>query len=75
MLRLRESRLVSGQGRTEDAAVDDDEIRRIVKDKYGRAALAVVSGRAASCSSSACCDDAAGADPITTVRARKPPPA
>jgi SAM-dependent methyltransferase len=46
----------------------DHDIKQIVKDKYGRAALMVVAGSEASCcSTSACCgSDAEAADPITS---------
>jgi arsenite methyltransferase len=45
----------------------DQDIKQIVREKYGKAALKVVSGGEASCcsSTSACCGDAA-ADPITS---------
>jgi len=44
----------------------DPDIKQIVKDKYGKAALQVVAGAEASCcSTSACCGEAA-ADPITS---------
>ena len=45
----------------------DQDIKQIVREKYGQAALKVVSGGGASCcsSESACCGDAA-ADPITS---------
>src|SRR5262245_49602024 len=45
----------------------DQDIKQIVKDKYGQAALRVVSGGEASCcSSSACRDGDVSADPITS---------
>jgi len=44
----------------------DQDIKQIVKDKYGKAAMKVVSGGEASCcSGSACCDDESG-HPITS---------
>src|SRR5215472_7806704 len=44
----------------------DPDIKQIVKDKYGKAALQVVAGGEASCCpTSACCGEAA-ADPITS---------
>ena len=45
----------------------DQDIKQIVKDKYGKAALKVVAGGEASCcSTTACCGTDAGADPITS---------
>ena len=45
----------------------DQDIKQIVKDKYGKAALKVVAGDEASCcSTSACCGTDATADPITS---------
>ncbi len=45
----------------------DQDIKQIVKDKYGKAALKVVAGGEASCcSTSACCGGDAAADPITS---------
>ncbi len=45
----------------------DQDIKQIVKDKYGKAALKVVAGSEASCcSTSACCGGDAAADPITS---------
>jgi SAM-dependent methyltransferase len=45
----------------------EQDIKRLVKDRYGKAALAVVAGGAACCSTSACCDTTAtSADPITS---------
>src|SRR5262245_24419204 len=45
----------------------DQDIRQIVKDKYGKAALKVVAGGDASCcAESACCGTEAAADPITS---------
>src|SRR5215510_14360357 len=45
----------------------DQDIKQIVKDKYGKAALKVVSGDEASCcSTTACCGTDAAADPITS---------
>jgi arsenite methyltransferase len=45
----------------------DQDIKQIVKDKYGSAALRVVAGGEASCcSSSACCGSEAATDPITS---------
>jgi len=46
----------------------DQDIKQIVKDKYGQAALKVVAGGEASCcSTTACCGtDAAATDPITS---------
>jgi len=45
----------------------DQDIKQIVKDKYGKAALKVVAESEASCcSTSACCGTDAAADPITS---------
>jgi ubiquinone/menaquinone biosynthesis C-methylase UbiE len=45
----------------------EQDIVQLVKDRYGKAALAVVAGSAACCSTSACCDStSASADPITS---------
>src|SRR5215469_9071867 len=45
----------------------EQDIKQIVKDKYGKAALKVVAGADASCcSTSACCDSEAAGDPITS---------
>jgi SAM-dependent methyltransferase len=45
----------------------DQDIKEIVKDKYGKAALKVVAGGEASCcSTTACCGTDAAADPITS---------
>ena len=45
----------------------DQDIKQIVKDKYGKAALKVVAGSESSCcSTSACCGGDAAADPITS---------
>jgi arsenite methyltransferase len=45
----------------------DQDIRQIVKEKYGKAALKVATGGASCCSGSSCCgDDASAADPITS---------
>src|SRR5499425_2980286 len=45
----------------------DQDIKQIVKDKYGKAALQVVAGGEASCcSTNACCGTDAAADPITS---------
>ena len=45
----------------------DQDIKQVVKDKYGKAALKVVAaGDASCCSSSACCGGDAAADPITS---------
>ncbi len=46
----------------------DQDMKEIVKEKYGKAALRVTSGGGASCCSpsSSCCDDASAADPITS---------
>jgi len=45
----------------------EQDIKQVVKDKYGKAALKVVAGDEASCcSTSACCGTDAAADPITS---------
>ena len=45
----------------------DQDIKQLVKDKYGKAALKVVTGGAACCGpESVCCDGDASADPITS---------
>ena len=45
----------------------DQDIKQIVKDKYGKAALKVVAGDEASCcSTSACCGSDSAVDPITS---------
>ena len=45
----------------------EQDIKQIVRDKYGKAALQVVAGDEASCcSTSACCGSDAAADPITS---------
>jgi len=45
----------------------DQDIKQIVRDRYGKAALQVVAGGEASCcSTSACCGTDAAADPITS---------
>src|SRR5262245_19701696 len=45
----------------------DANIKRVVRDKYGQAALRVVAGgEAACCSGSACADGETSADPITS---------
>ena len=45
----------------------DQDIRQIVKDKYGKAALKVATGTTSCCSETSCCgDDGSEADPITS---------
>jgi len=45
----------------------EQDIVQLVKDRYGKAALAVATGSAACCSTSACCDSTtASGDPITS---------
>jgi SAM-dependent methyltransferase len=46
----------------------DQDIKQIVKDRYGKAALAVASGESSCCSGSACCgsDPSQAAHPITS---------
>ena len=46
----------------------DEDIKQIVKDRYGKAALKVATGESSCCSGSSCCGDvsAQGTDPITS---------
>ena len=44
----------------------DQDIREIVKDKYGKAALKISAGDASCCSPSACCAGEQSVDPITS---------
>src|SRR5215467_13201779 len=67
LLRAVEHRLVGDPRPRENQTMADQDIKQIVKDKYGKAALQVVAGSAASCcSTSACCGTDAAADPITS---------
>src|SRR5215475_3546493 len=54
-------------GSQEDPAMAEQDIKQIVKEKYGKAALQVVAGAQASCcSTTAGCGGDAAADPITS---------
>ena len=44
----------------------DQDIKQIVRDKYGKAALRISAGDASCCSGSSCCEGDASADPITS---------
>ena len=46
----------------------ETDIKQLVKDRYGKAALAITAGAASCCAASACCADEGGtsADPITS---------
>jgi SAM-dependent methyltransferase len=50
----------------EDQAMADQDIKQIVRDKYGKAALRISSGEVSCCSGSSCCEGDASADPITS---------
>ena len=44
----------------------DQDIREVVRDKYGKAALKVAAGESSCCSSSSCCAGESASDPITS---------
>jgi SAM-dependent methyltransferase len=56
-----------GETVTGDQTMADQDIKQVVREKYGKAALKVAAGGEASCcSGSSCCGTAAAADPITS---------
>src|SRR5262249_25116799 len=56
-----------GGALTEDQTMADEDTKRIVKDKYGKAALKVATSRDESCcSESLCCEGDTSTDPITS---------
>jgi arsenite methyltransferase len=44
----------------------DQDIKQVVRDKYGKVALKISAGDASCCSQSSCCDGDTSADPITS---------
>src|SRR5262245_28922531 len=52
----------------EESPMAERDIKQLVKDRYGKAALAVTAGSGSCCAASACCGDEPGqaADPITS---------
>ena len=62
-------RLVTARARRqEEPTMADQDIKQMVKDQYGKAALAVSTGDSSCCAGSACCgsDSSQAADPITS---------